>query len=63
MRPANGTETYGIPVEVAENKVTPIQAKPIDLPPPALEPLNSGKEKKNRCVFEDTTGSVHKHGG
>jgi hypothetical protein len=50
-------------VEVAENKVTPIQAKPIDLPPPALEPLNSDKEKKNRCVFEDTTGSVHKHGG
>lgn len=45
----NVTETYGIPFDIELSNITPIQVKPVDLPPPTLEPLKDeeqGKQKK-----------------
>ncbi len=39
--------TFGIPFDAQPSTVTPIQAKPVDLPPPTVEPLRpTGEEQK-----------------
>jgi hypothetical protein len=44
----NVNETYRIPHNIEETKVTPLQAKPVDLPPPTLEPLKTEKEEEQK---------------
>lgn len=40
------TGTYQIPEEVEISNVTPLQAKPVDLPAPTLEPIVDSQEKE-----------------
>ena len=42
----NVTETYPIPYGIEQGKISPLQAKPVNLPPPTLEPLNAEEEEK-----------------
>jgi hypothetical protein len=58
----NVTETYRIPMEAEEKKVTLLEAKPVDLPPPTLEPLKSEEEQLEEKRREDTKGNVRKLG-
>jgi hypothetical protein len=58
----NVTETYRIPFDLGEANVTPLQAKPVDLPPPTLEPLTSGEEPLEQKRREGTKRNVRKIG-
>jgi hypothetical protein len=58
----NVTETYRIPLVVEEAKVTPLQAKPVDLPAPPLEPLKPEAEEVGQKRREGKTGNVRKLG-
>lgn len=48
----NVTETYGIPFDTEATNVTPIQVKPVDLPPPTLEPLKNEEQEKQKKANE-----------
>lgn len=57
----NVTETYPIPYGIEQGKISPLQAKPVNLPPPTLEPLNAEEEEK-RKRNRDTKGNERKLG-
>jgi hypothetical protein len=57
----NVTETYRIPLD-AGRKVTLLQAKPVDLPTPPLEPLKSEEEELKQKRGEDRKENVRKLG-
>jgi hypothetical protein len=40
------TGTYTIPAEIEVSNVMPLQAKPVDLPAPTLEPIEDSQEKE-----------------
>jgi hypothetical protein len=44
----NVTETYNIPFNVEQSKVTRLEIKPHELPPITLEPRNSEKENQKK---------------
>jgi hypothetical protein len=44
----NVTETYRIPFDIEATNITPIQVKPVDLPPPTLEPLRDEEQEKQK---------------
>jgi hypothetical protein len=44
----NVMDTYTVPFGIEQTNVTSLQAKPIDLPSPTLEPLNDQKEEKRK---------------
>jgi hypothetical protein len=51
------TGTYCIPAEFELNNVTPLQAKPVDLPAPTLEPIEDSREQKKDDGHRTSTGS------
>ena len=57
----NVTETYPIPYEVELGKITPLQARPVDLPPLTLEPLTSDEEE-NWKRSQGAKGNERKRG-
>lgn len=42
----NVSETYSISFDIEPGKVAPIQSKPVDLPPPPIEPLKKDEEEQ-----------------
>jgi hypothetical protein len=42
----NVTETFIIPFEIEPANISPLQARPVDLPAPALEPLTNAEKQK-----------------
>jgi hypothetical protein len=56
----NVAETYRIPLSSEETKITSIQAKPVDLPPPTLEPLTTEQEEQEGKRREGNKGNVRK---
>jgi hypothetical protein len=55
----NVTETFVIPftAEIATAKISPLQAKPVDVPPPTLEPVIPQTEKQADKSDERKIGS------
>jgi len=57
----NVTESYIIPFDVRQERITSLQAKPIDLPPPILEPASNEEEERQK-LGQGKKGSGRKVG-
>jgi hypothetical protein len=57
----NVTETYPIPFDIEQSNVASLLAKPVNLPPPTLEPLKK-EEEENRKRRQGTKRDERKLG-
>jgi hypothetical protein len=55
----NVTNSYVIPAVVEKSNVAPVQAAPIELPPPTVEPLRTEQQKADE---KDTKKKKKKNG-